>query len=44
MEHLVPAVVAEAVREQGGQGRFAGTVILRLDGGRLQRTVSCAGL
>ncbi|GIL83075.1 hypothetical protein Vretifemale_11887, partial [Volvox reticuliferus] len=37
LENVVPAVVAEVLRQQGGEGPFTGMVVLRLNGGLLYR-------
>ncbi len=40
VEHLVPAVVADAVRKRGEEEPFRDTVVLRLSGEMLYRSVS----
>ncbi|GIL92372.1 hypothetical protein Vretimale_19853 [Volvox reticuliferus] len=37
LENVVPAVVAEVLRQQGGEGPFMGMVVLRLNGVELYR-------
>ncbi len=39
-QHVVPAAVAEVLREQGEESRLKGMVLLRLDASALSRTVS----
>ncbi len=40
LEHVVPAVLAEALRKQGGEGPLAGMVVLRLSGDDLNQQAS----
>ncbi|EFJ43184.1 hypothetical protein VOLCADRAFT_96643 [Volvox carteri f. nagariensis] len=44
LEHVVPAVVAEVLRQQGGEGPLAGMVALRLNCGLLQRQASATAM
>ncbi|GIL77449.1 hypothetical protein Vretimale_2913 [Volvox reticuliferus] len=37
LEYVVPAVMAEVLRQKGGEGPFTGMVVLRLNGVELQR-------
>ncbi|EFJ43186.1 hypothetical protein VOLCADRAFT_96646 [Volvox carteri f. nagariensis] len=44
LEHVVPAVVVEVLRQQGGEGPLAGMVALRLNCGLLHRQASAKAM